>query len=124
MHLPTLNAALNSVSAIALCLGYLAIRRGKRMLHVRCMAAALLSSAAFLASYLVYHFRVGSVPYGGDGGRLLFYRVILLTHIVLATAIVPLVALTVVRAARGQFDRHRRIARWTLPLWLYVSVTG
>jgi len=122
--LPTLNAALNSVSALCLCLGYLAIRRGRRALHIRLMVAALVASALFLASYVVYHVQAGSVKYGGLGARRTVYFAILITHVVLAAAIVPLVIVTVRRAAKGLYASHRRIARWTLPLWLYVSVTG
>jgi uncharacterized membrane protein YozB (DUF420 family) len=88
------------------------------------MLAACATSAAFLASYLVYHFNVGSVPFQKQGLIRTIYLTILLTHIVLAAAIVPLVFLTLSRALSQRFDRHRRIARWTLPLWLYVSVTG
>jgi uncharacterized membrane protein YozB (DUF420 family) len=122
--LPTLNAALNSLSALCLCAGWLAIRRRRRRLHAGLMIAALVLSALFLASYLVHHARVGSVKYGGSGGLRAVYYAILLTHVVLAAAIVPLVVITVRRAWRGAFEAHRRIARWTLPLWLYVGVTG
>jgi uncharacterized membrane protein YozB (DUF420 family) len=119
---PTLSAALNAAAAVLLACGYRAIRRGDRETHKRFMVGALAASTLFLANYLVYHARVGSVPYDGPGRPL--YLVLLVSHVVLAAAIVPLVALTVVRAARGQFERHRRIARWTLPVWMYVSVTG
>ncbi len=124
LYLPTVNAALNSVSALCLCLGYLAIRRGNRAVHARFMVGALVASALFLTSYVIYHVEVGSVKYGGSGARRTIYFAILTTHVVLAAAIVPLVILTVRRAAKGLFESHRRIARWTLPLWLYVSVTG
>ena len=122
--LPTLNATLNAICALSLCSGFLAIRRGRRKLHARLMVAALVASGLFLVSYVVYHYRVGSVKYVGEGWVRTVYFAILVTHVVLAVAIVPLVAMTVVRAARGRFDSHRRIARWTLPIWLYVSVTG
>ena len=122
--LPHLNALLNTVSAILLLTGYCFIRRRNIAAHRRCMLAALGSSALFLISYLVYHFSVGSVRFEGQGWIRLVYFAVLVSHTVLATAIVPLVLVTVVRALRRRFDRHRDIARWTLPLWLYVSVTG
>lgn len=121
-ELPTINATLNGVCAVLLCCGFLAIRRGRRGLHIRLMVAALVTSALFLTSYLVYHAYRGSTPYTGPGRPA--YLAMLLSHIVLAAAMVPLVALTVVRAAKGQLDKHKRIARRTLPIWLYVSVTG
>ena len=123
-HLPTLNASLNALSAGLLLLGYAALRSGRRGLHRRLMLAALGSSAAFLASYLVYHFQVGSVRFTGQGPIRTAYLGILLTHTVLAAAIVPLVGLTLHKALSGRFELHRRWARWTLPLWAYVSVTG
>ena len=122
--LPTLNAALNALSAGLLLYGYVRIRTGDVAGHRRAMVAALASSTLFLASYLVYHAHVGSVRFQGQGLIRTAYLSILLTHTVLAALIVPLVATTVVRAARGRFEAHRRIARWTLPLWGYVSVTG
>ena len=122
--LPHLNALLNSVSAILLLTGYCFIRQRNIAAHRRCMLAALGSSALFLISYLVYHFSVGSVGFEGQGWTRLVYFAVLVSHTVLATAIVPLVLVTVVRALRERFDRHRAIARWTLPLWIYVSVTG
>lgn len=121
---PKLNAGLNAASAVLLLVGYVLILRGRRDLHRACMLAALACSAAFLASYVVYHFRVGSVPFLGQGPLRAVYFAILLSHTLLAVAIVPLVALTVARAFREQFERHRRLARVTLPLWAYVSVTG
>ncbi len=122
--LPALNAVLNATSAVLLLLGYLAIRRRARETHRRFMLAALATSSAFLVSYLVYHFQVGSVPFTGRGFFRVVYFTILLTHTVLAVAIVPLVLVTLVRALRERFDAHRRLARLTLPLWSYVSVTG
>lgn len=122
--LPTLNAALNATSAALLTAGYYYIRTGRRERHKACMVAALVVSGLFLASYLVYHFQVGSVPFQGTGPIRVVYFTILISHVVLAMAIVPLVLVTVSRALAGRFDRHRAIARWTLPLWLYVSVTG
>jgi uncharacterized membrane protein YozB (DUF420 family) len=123
-RLPTLNALLNSVSALLLCAGYLAIRRGRRELHARFMVTALGVSALFLVSYVTYHAFRGSKPYPHHDGTRPFYYAILWSHIVLAVVNVPLVVMTVVRAARKRFDDHRRIARWTFPVWLYVSVTG
>ena len=115
---------LNTVSAILLLTGYRFIRRRNVDAHRRCMLAALACSALFLISYLVYHFNVGSVRFEGQGWIRMVYFGVLVSHTVLAAAIVPLVVITVVRALRARFDRHRVIARWTLPLWLYVSVTG
>jgi uncharacterized membrane protein YozB (DUF420 family) len=122
--LPALNAFLNASSALLLATGYALIRRGRRDAHKRVMLAALASSALFLTSYVVYHAQVGSVRFRGQGAVRTVYFTILLTHTVLAVAIVPLVATTLVPALRGRFDRHRRLARITLPLWAYVSVTG
>lgn len=120
--LPHLNALLNAASALLLGAGFAMIRRGRRQAHRRIMLGALAASTLFLASYLVYHFAVGSVRYRGPARAL--YLVVLATHTVLATAMVPLVGLTVTRALRGRFEEHRRIARLTLPVWAYVSVTG
>jgi uncharacterized membrane protein YozB (DUF420 family) len=122
--LPTVNAALNASAAVAIVLGYAAIRRGRVQTHRACMLSAVGLSTLFLASYLVYHAQVGSRPYGGAGWTRAVYLAILLTHVVLAAAIVPLVGTTLYRALRAQFARHARLARWTLPIWLYVSVTG
>ena len=122
--LPTLNAALNATSAVLLVLGYVLIRRGKREAHRRAMLGAVSCSALFLVSYLVYHAQVGSVRFQGQGWIRTLYFTILLTHTVLAAAIVPLVLLTLTRALQQRFDRHRRLARITFPLWAYVSVTG
>lgn len=121
---PALNAALNGTAAVLLLAGYTFIRRRQVTAHRICMVAAFLTSTAFLISYLMYHARVGSVPFQGQGWIRPVYFFILFTHIVLAAAIVPLALVTLSRALREQFDRHKRIARWTLPLWLYVSVTG
>ena len=122
--LPTLNAILNSISAILLTIGYVFIKQKNREAHRRCMLGAFTTSTLFLISYLVYHFNVGSVKFQGQGAVRSLYFAILLTHTVLAAVIVPLVFVTFARALKGNFDRHRRIARWTLPIWLYVSVTG
>jgi len=122
--LPALNATLNAIATVLLTAGWMLIRQGKRDAHRRCMLGALGVSAAFLTSYVIYHFNVGSVPFQKQGTIRTVYLTILFTHIVLAAAIVPLVLVTVSRALAARFDTHRRIARWTLPLWLYVSVTG
>lgn len=122
--LPALNAALNATSAVLLIAGYALIRAGRRVLHKRVMLAALASSTAFLTSYVIYHAQTGEHRFPGHGPIRAVYFAILITHVVLAAVIVPLVLVTTVRGLRSDFARHRRIARWTLPLWLYVSVTG
>ena len=122
--LPALNATLNALSAVFILSGYVMIRRGQRLLHQRCMLAALGTSTAFLISYVVYHAQAGSRPFPGAGPIRLVYFAILITHVILAALILPLALTTVARGLRGRYDRHVAIARWTLPLWLYVSVTG
>lgn len=122
--LPALNAALNSASTLCLSFGYYFIRRGNKIAHRNCMIGALSASALFLISYLTYHYNAGRTVFAEPQWFRPIYLGILLTHTVLAVAIVPLVIMTVTRAARGQWEKHRAIARWTLPLWLYVSVTG
>jgi len=122
--LPTLNAALNSTSAVLLAAGWVLIRRGHRAAHRAAMLSALSCSALFLASYLTYHAQVGSVRFTGQGTIRTVYFTVLISHTVLAMVIVPLVLVTVTRALRGRFAGHRAIARVTLPLWAYVSVTG
>ena len=122
--LPTLNAGLNALASVFLITAYLLIRRGRRELHKRFMLAALVTSALFLASYVTYHYNVGSRPFPGQGAVRLLYFAILIPHVVLAATILPLALMTTARGLLGHFDRHVRIARWTLPLWLYVSVTG
>jgi uncharacterized membrane protein YozB (DUF420 family) len=122
--LPTLNAALNATTAVLLLTGWWLVRRGRKRAHRVVMLAAVATSALFLASYLVYHFEVGSVRFRGQGALRVVYLAILASHTVLAAAIVPLVLVTLTRALRGRFDAHRRLARVTLPLWLWVSVTG
>jgi uncharacterized membrane protein YozB (DUF420 family) len=119
-----LNASLNGASAILLAGGYWAIRSGKIAVHKRFMISAFAVSSAFLVSYLVYHYRVGHVAFQGQGWIRPVYFVLLLTHTVLAIVIVPMILMTLRRAWLERFDRHRIIARWTLPLWFYVSVTG
>jgi len=122
--LPGFNAFMNGSAALLLMIGYLFIRRGRRDLHRLFMLAALACSALFLGSYLIYHYQVGSRPFTGQGPIRLVYFSILLTHTVLAAALLPLVGVTLYRALKKRFDRHRSIARWTFPIWLYVSVTG
>ncbi len=123
-YLPHLNALLNTTSALFLIAGYRFIRAGFIRPHRNCQIAALVTSTCFLISYLTYHYYHGDTRFLGQGIVRPFYFAILITHVILAIVIVPLVLITVYRAARGDFIRHRRIARWTLPLWLYVSVTG
>ncbi|MBO0801064.1 MAG: DUF420 domain-containing protein [Blastocatellia bacterium] len=122
--LPTLNAILNSVSAVLLSTGYVFIRRKRIQAHRSCMIGAFITSTLFLISYLVYHYHHGATRFPGEGIVRYLYFTILSTHTILAAAIVPLILITFSRAFRRRFDRHRKIARWTLPLWLYVSVTG
>lgn len=122
--LPTLNALLNLSSTLLLLGGFRAIRQGTPKVHKRFMLAAIGSSTLFLISYLTYHFQVGSKHFEGEGFIRVIYFLILISHTILATLIVPLVAVTVFRALRADFDRHKRIARWTFPFWLYVSLTG
>jgi uncharacterized membrane protein YozB (DUF420 family) len=122
--LPAVNASLNATSTVFLLIGWRFIRHGDRRRHRWCMIAALVTSALFLTSYLVYHANVGSVPFQRTGAIRAIYLGILFTHIVLAAVILPLALVTLSRALSQRFDRHRAIARWTLPIWLYVSVTG
>ena len=122
--LPALNASLNALATAFLLAGYAYIRTGRREAHKRCMLAALTTSALFLVSYLIYHFNVGSRPFPGTGPIRAVYLTILFSHIVLAAVIPWLALVTASRGLRGDYPRHVRIARWTLPLWLYVSLTG
>jgi len=122
--LPALNATLNAIAAVFLATGYLMIRRRRKTAHRRCMIAAFVASALFLTSYVVYHANAGSKLYPGTGPLRLVYFFILGTHVVLAAVILPMAIVTLARALRGYFDHHKRLARWTLPLWIYVSITG
>jgi uncharacterized membrane protein YozB (DUF420 family) len=122
--LPALNATLNAISATFLVWGYVLIRRGRFESHRLCMLGALSASTLFLVSYLIYHANIGSRPFPGVGGIRVVYFGILITHVVLAAVILPLALITAARGLRAQYDRHVRVARWTFPIWLYVSVTG
>ena len=122
--LPALNAGLNTLSALFLLTGFLCIRRHRIAAHRACMLSALGTSTLFLISYLTYHFQVGTTRFTATGWIRPLYFTILATHTVLAVVIVPLVLLTLRRALRREFPRHARLARWTLPLWFYDSVTG
>jgi uncharacterized membrane protein YozB (DUF420 family) len=122
--LPALNATLNATAAVLLGTGWVLIKRGRRTAHRNVMIAAFATSVLFLVSYLAYHAQVGSVRFTRTGPIRAVYFTILLTHTILAVVIVPLVLVTLSRGLAARYDRHRRIARWTLPLWLYVSITG
>ena len=121
---PALNATLNATSLVLLTAGWFLIKSGRRQAHKWCMIAALVMSAAFLTSYVIYHLQVGSVPFQKTGWIRTLYFLVLIPHIILAIAIVPMILITVSRALSNKFDRHKKIAKITLPLWLYVSVTG
>src|SRR5438874_3572207 len=122
--LPHLNATLNASSFILLSSGYYFIRRGRVLGHRRCQLSALTASVLFLISYVVYHLHHGTTRFAGQGIARPIYFTILTTHTILAAVIVPFVIITVRRALHGDFLRHRAIARWTLPMWMYVSITG
>ena len=123
-ELPALNAGLNATSAVFLMAGWGFIRAKRTGAHAFMMMAAFVTSTLFLVSYLIYHANVGSVHFAGTGWVRPLYFTILITHVILAATIVPLVLVTLYRAWRKNFDRHRRLARWTFPIWMYVSVTG
>jgi putative membrane protein len=122
--LPTVNAILNGTAGVLLAIGWICIRRGQIDAHRRCMLAAFTASCLFLVSYVVYHAHAGSRPFTGQGLARTAYFAILITHVLLAAVIVPLALVTLRRGLRGDYVRHRRIARWTFPVWMYVSVTG
>jgi len=121
---PVIDATLNGTSAVLLVVGRNFIKHGKMAAHRLVMLAALASSSLFLVSYLYYHYHVGSVHFQGTGIWRPIYLTLLTSHTILAAVIVPMVIITLSRALRERFDKHRRIARWTFPLWLYVSITG
>lgn len=124
--LPALNAGLNATATILLLAGFAFIKTERKIAHRNCMAAAFLVSCIFLVTYVLHKILVRGVhtPFGGEGAVRTFYYVMLATHIILAMAIVPLILVTITHAVRANFERHRAWARWTFPLWLYVSVTG
>src|SRR3954449_6512068 len=123
-YFPALNAVLNGTSAVLVGSGIVLIKRGHREAHKRTMIAAFITSSLFLISYLYYHAHVGSVRFQGHGWSRPLYFGILLTHTVLAAVIVPFVLVTLTRGLRGRYEKHIRSARWTYPMWLYVSITG
>ena len=122
--LPAVNATLNATSAVLLAIGYVLIRSGRRDAHKKTMLAAFCVSVVFLICYLIYHAQVGSVKYPGTGTIRTIYLTILLTHTILAASVPVLAIITLRRALKGNFPHHRKIARWTLPIWMYVNVTG
>jgi uncharacterized membrane protein YozB (DUF420 family) len=122
--LPALNASLNALSFVLLVTGYYFIRRKQWRIHRAFMIAAVIVSGLFLTSYVIYHAQVGSVPFKGTGWLRTLYFAVLIPHVILAAGLVPPILVTVSRGLSAKYDKHRRIARWTLPLWLYVSVTG
>jgi uncharacterized membrane protein YozB (DUF420 family) len=122
--LPTLNATLNLISAIFLTLGYIYVKRGAHQTHKKIMVAALISSALFLTSYLIYHYAVGSVPYPRHDWTRPVYFAILIPHVILAAAMVPFILMAVWHARRGEFQKHTRITRWLWPVWMFVSISG
>lgn len=122
--LPVVNATLNATATVLLLLGYTFIKTKHVKAHIATMITALVVSSAFLACYLYYHYKAGHVEFQGTGAIKYFYGVLLFTHIVLAVVNLPMIIMTVIPAAQRKFDKHRRIARWTFPVWLYVSVTG
>ncbi len=122
--LPAINASLNAVATILLGSGYVAIKRGNKELHKKLMISALLVSAAFLACYLVYHYHAGSKPFPDLGWIKTVYLLILVPHIILAAVMVPMILKTFWHAFRGEWESHKKIARWTFPIWMYVSLTG
>ncbi len=123
-QLPALNATLNSIAALQLLFGFYFIKQKDVARHKLCMITAFITSCVFLASYLIYHFQVGSVPFTGEGWVRPVYFAILISHIILAAAIAPMAMITLYQALTGQVQKHRRIAKWTWPIWMYVSVTG
>jgi uncharacterized membrane protein YozB (DUF420 family) len=122
--LPAVNATLNATSGIFLLTGYILIKRRQINAHRNAMLAAFASSTLFLTSYLVYHYHAGSRPFPGVGAIRFVYFAILISHVLLAIAILPLAISTLTKGLRGQYVRHKRVAKWTFPLWMYVSVTG
>ncbi len=122
--LPHVNAVLNTVSTILLLIGFMMIRSGRREAHKKVMLSAIAVSAVFLVFYLIYHFSAPIFVFPGTGWTVPVYYTMLVSHVILATIVTPMVVVTAWRALHGRFDRHKTIARWTLPIWLYVTVTG
>jgi putative membrane protein len=122
--LPHVNAVLNTLSTILLLIGFAFIRSGNREIHRKFMIAAIIVSAVFLASYLTYHFMAPIFVFPGTGWTVPAYYTLLISHVILAVVVTPMVMVTAWRGLKGNFDRHKLIARWTLPIWLYVTVTG
>jgi putative membrane protein len=122
--LPAVNAALNSTAALLLSTGWVCIRRGARRAHQSCMLAAFVTSTLFLVSYVAYHYVHGDTPYPGSGGLRAIYLAILASHVLCSMAVLPLALAALYWAAKGAFERHKKVTRWALPIWLYVSVTG
>jgi len=122
--MPVLNALLNGIGFVLLLTGFFFIRRGKINAHKSCMIAAFMVSILFLVSYLIYHYQVGSVRFTKEGWIRPLYFTILISHTILAMAVPPLAVITLFRAVKERFARHKKIARWTLPIWMYVSITG
>jgi uncharacterized membrane protein YozB (DUF420 family) len=122
--LPAVNAGLNAVSGLLLVTGYLSIRRRRIAFHRACMLAAFFASTLFLVFYLIYHLTVGSRPFPGAGFVRAVYFTLLVSHVLLAASVLPLALVTLTRGLRGRYDRHVRVARWTFPIWVYVSATG
>lgn len=122
--LPAINASLNALSGVLLLIGYVLIRTRRIEMHRRVMIAAFVTSSLFLVSYLIYHAQVGSVRFTREGFVRPLYFTILITHVTLAAVVLPMAIVTLTRGLKGRYPRHRAIARWTFPIWLYVSVTG
>ncbi len=122
--LPHVNAVLNTVSTILILIGFAMIRSGRREAHKKVMVSAIVVSAVFLVFYLIYHFTAPIFVFPGTGWTVPVYYTMLVSHVILATIVTPMVIVTAWRALHGRFDRHKAIARWTLPIWLYVTVTG
>ena len=123
-NLPAINASLNALSGVLLVIGYALMRARRIELHRRVMLAAFITSSLFLVCYLTYHAQVGSVRFTREGFVRPLYFTILISHVTLAAAVLPLAIVTLTRGLKGRFARHRAIARWTFPIWLYVSITG
>ena len=122
--LPHLNAVLNSATAISLIAGYIFIKKGKRQYHTTAMITAFVLSSLFLISYVIYHYQAPATKFGGEGIIRGVYFIILITHIILAAVIVPFVLLSIYFATTKQFTKHRKIVKWTFPMWVYVAITG